>query len=133
MIFDPVPHMAGPKREMKEDHAELFKPVGEVVYTAPAFGEGKSMNTVEEYMKFWENKENAVLEVQGLHALDTYALAVKGGTDGNQDFMFKMSDAAAHPPAWALTEAIAKDQAKTLMKWINEHIYDDTDHFGEMM
>lgn len=136
MIFDPVPHMAGPKREMRDEHVELFKPVGEVFYLAPAFGEGKSMSTAEEFMKFWENepkKESAVLEVQGLHALDTYSLAVKGGADGNQDFLFKMHDANSRPPFWSLTEAIAKDHAKTFMKWINAHIYDDKDHFGKMM
>jgi hypothetical protein len=133
MIFDPVPHMAGPKREMKEEHAHIFKPVGEVMYLAPAFGEGKSMNTASEYMAFWKDQESAVLEVQGLHALESYSLAIKGGTEGNADYMFKMTDPNTKAPAWALTEALATDKASYLMKLINMHIYDDKDHFGKMM
>jgi len=131
MVFDTIPQTAGPKDTMAEEHAKLFLPVGKPFYLAPAFDEGKAVESGRAFLKLLENKEKAVHEIEGIHGLHSYSLSIKGGAEGKKDFLFSMKN-NEKAPFHEMTKSIATEQSETVYNWITKHIYNPVNPFKQM-
>merc|ERR1719247_2338600 len=116
---------------MAEEHAKLFLPVGKPYYLAPSFDEGKALPHGKAFLDLLKNKENAVYEIEAMHSLANYSLAVKGGTEGKKDFLFSMRN-NEKAPFHDVTKSIATEQAETIYTWITKHIYNPVNPFKQM-
>ena len=70
---------------------DIFNLLSQEYFLAPMMNK-QAIKTGEDFKNAMKDKEQAVVQIEAVHALSQYQLALKGGEESNVDALFRAAD-----------------------------------------